>query len=514
MSLVEPVSESNIAKQFPRLFKGLGKMEGCYEIRLKDDVKPFALSTPRRVALPLLSKVKAELQRMENMGVITKIDEPTDWCAGIVVVPKPNDKVRICVDLTKLNESVKRERHILPSVEQTLAQIGTAKYFSKLDANSGYWQVELHPNSRKLTTFITPFGRFYFNCLPFGITSAPEHFQRRMTEILGDISGVVCLVDDILVTGRTQDEHNSRLTEVLTRLKKAKVTLGLSKCKFSQPSVKFLGQMVDQSGVKPDPDKVQAIADMQRPSDVSELRRFLGLVNQQSKFSPHLADKTKPLRELLSTKNQWTWGPSQEDAFLALKKSLTSSEVLAQYCVDCETVVSADASSYGLGAVLRQVQPDGSLRPIAYASRALTETEQRYAQIEKEALATTWACERFQQYLLGKSFKIETDHKPLVPILSSKMLNEVPIRIQRFRLRLMRFSFSISHVPGSQLHTADTLSRAPCSSVEGNLSNSEIQAYVNTTIQCLPASDDRIEQIKQQQSEDSECKQLVRILSR
>ena len=310
VSLVEPVSESNIAKQFPRLFKRLGKMEGYYEIRLKDDVKPFALSTPRGVALPLLSKVKAELQQMENIGVITKIDEPTDWCAGIVVVPKPNDKVRICVDLTKLNKSVKRERHILPSVEQTLAQIGTAKYFTKFDANSGYWQVELHPNSRKLTMFITPFGRFYFNRLPFGITSTPEHFQRRMTEILGDISGVMCLVDDILVTGKTQDEHNSRLTEVLTRLEKAKVILGLSKCKFSQPSVKFLGQMV--------------------------------------------------------------------------------------------------ASSYGLGAVIRQVQPDGSLRPIAYASRALTETEQRYAQIEKEALTTTWACERFQQYLLGKSFKIET----------------------------------------------------------------------------------------------------------
>ena len=140
-------------------------------------------------------------------------------------------------------------------------------------------------------------------------------------------------------------------------------------------------------------------------------------MNQQSKFSPHLADKTKPLRELLSSKNQWMWGPVQEEAFQILKRSLCSSEVLAQYCVDSETVLSADASLYGLGAVLRQVQPDGTLRPVAYASRALTETEQRYAQIEKEALAATWGCKRFQQYLLGKSFRIETDHKPLVPIL-------------------------------------------------------------------------------------------------
>ena len=164
---------------------------------------PFALTTPRRVPIPLLPKVKEELQRMESMGVITKIDEPTEWCAGMVVVPKQSGKVRICLDLTRLNESVCRERHILPSVEQTLAQIGGAKYFSKLDVNFGYWQIELDPESAKLTTFITPFGRFCFNRLPFGITSAPEHFQRRMTEILG---GVVCLVDDVLVTGRTQAE--------------------------------------------------------------------------------------------------------------------------------------------------------------------------------------------------------------------------------------------------------------------------------------------------------------------
>lgn len=163
---------------------------------------------------------------MENMGVITRIDEPTEWCTGMVVVPKQNGHMRNYVDLIKLNESVCRERHILPSVEQTLAQIGGAKHFTKLDANSGYWQTELDPESAKLTTFITPFGRFCFHRLPFGITSAPEDFQKWMTEILGDIPGVVCLVDDILVTGRTQAEHDKRLRIVLTRLSKAGLTLG------------------------------------------------------------------------------------------------------------------------------------------------------------------------------------------------------------------------------------------------------------------------------------------------
>ena len=192
-----------------------------------------------------------------------------------------------------------------------IPQIGGAKHFTKLDANSGYWQIKLDTESAKLTTFITP---FCFNRLPFGITSAPEHFQRRMTEILGDIPGVVCLVDDILVTGRTQAEHDSRLRNVLTRLSKAGLTLGREKCEINKRSVKFVGQLVDELGVRPDPEKVRAIQQMKTPMTMSELRRFLGMTNQQSKFSPNLADHTKPLRDLLSKKNQWSWGHEQQQA--------------------------------------------------------------------------------------------------------------------------------------------------------------------------------------------------------
>ena len=155
---------------------------------------------------------------MQSMGVITKINEPTEWCAGIVAVPKPNGKIRICVDLTKLNESVCRERHILPSVNHTLAQLSGATVFSKLDANSGFWQINLAEESRRLTTFITPVGRYYFNCLPFRITSAPEYFQRNMSQILEGLDGVVCMMDDILIHGCTQAEHDSCLMSVLDKM--------------------------------------------------------------------------------------------------------------------------------------------------------------------------------------------------------------------------------------------------------------------------------------------------------
>ena len=240
--------------KYPELFRGLGKIPGTHHIQLKDDAKPFALSSPRRVALPLQPKVKAELQRMEQLGVISKVDDPTDWCAGMVLVPKPDGKVHICVDLTKLNESVCRKRHILPSVDHTLAQLGGAKVFTKLDANSGFWQIELSKESALLTTFITPFGRFCFNRLPFGITSAPEHFQKRMSEILEGLEGVACMVDDVLVHERTQEEHDKRLDAALERIAQAEVTLNAEKCHFSQSSVKFLDHIVDETGIHPDPE--------------------------------------------------------------------------------------------------------------------------------------------------------------------------------------------------------------------------------------------------------------------
>ena len=352
-------SKTVVVSKFPHLFTGLGCMKGAYHIDLRPDATPFALTVPRRVAIPLMEKVKTELQRMEKMGVISRVSEPTDWCAGMVVVPKPDGRIRICVDLTKLNQSVRRERHILPSVEQTLAQLGGATVFSKLDANSGFWQIELTKESALLMTFITPYGRYCFNRLPFGITSAPEHFQRRMSDILQGLEGVVCLIDDILVYGKTQEEHDKHLTVVLQKVAAAGITLNPAKCEFSCKEIRFLGQLVDTQGVRADPSKVKAIQQMKEPKNISELRSFLGMINQLGKFTPNLAENTKPLRDLLSTKNQWTWGSRQQEAFKQLQSLVSSNCVLTLFDPCRKTCVSADASSFGLGAVLTQQQLSG-----------------------------------------------------------------------------------------------------------------------------------------------------------
>ena len=440
-------------KLYPDLFTGLGTLGAEYHIQLRQDAKPYALTTPQRVAIPLLPKVKQELTRMENMGVITKVDSPTEWCAGIVVVPKPNGNICICVDLTKLNASVCRENRYLHKLE-------TQPCFPSSMRMQAFGSKE----SARLTTFITPYGRYCFNRLPFGIMSAPEFFQKQMSKILTGLDGVVCMIDDVLIHGKTPQEHDQQLVAVLDRLRKAKVTLNKEKCEFSKHSVRFLGQIIDPSGIRADPDKVQAIQDMKEPENITELRRFLGMTTQLSKFTPHLSETTKPLRDLLSTKNTWTWSEPQQKAFQQIKKQLSSTPVLALYHPDRLTTVSADSSSFGLGAVLTQKQPDATWRPVAYCSRSLSNTEQRYAQIEKEALALTFGCEHFSDYLIGKQFHVETDHKPLVSLLGSKNLEELPVRVQRFRMRLMRFSYTISYVPGKQLVVADALSRAPSSS--------------------------------------------------
>lgn len=428
---------------------------------------------------------------------------------------KTSGKIHICVDLTRLNESVIRERHILPAVDETLAKLEGARVFTKLDATSGFWQVPLHKDSMLLTTFITPEGRYYFKRLPFGISSAPEHFQKRISQLIDGVDGVLCHADDVLVIGKDRAEHDDRLHRVLQKFREAGLTLN-EKCQFALTEIRFLGHVINSQGIRADPGKIKAILEMPEPKDVADVRRFMGMVNFVGKFSPRLPDLTKPIRDLLKTENSWTWGAPQQKAFLETKKELGSETVLAQYSPNHETMVSADASSYGLGGVLTQKQTDGEWKPVVFISRSLSKAESRYAQIEKEALAVTWACERLRGYVSGLDFTIRTDHKPLITLLKSRALDDLPPRIIRFRLRLLRFNFNIIHVPGKNLITADALSRAPlptaATEAEQDLER-ECKAYLDSIVESLPATPTKLEQIKSAQTSDNTCKRLSRYIA-
>ena len=274
---VTPTETPNFKAEFPELFTGLGRFKEECHITLREGASPMCLYTARKVPHPLLPQVEKELKSMVEQGVISPVTEPTQWCSGMVPVPKSNGRVRICVDLTSLNKAVIREIHPMKSVDENLAKLRGSSFYSKLDANSGFWQIPLNEHSQLLTTFISPFGRFCFNRLPFGISSAPEIFQRMMSSILIDLEGhgVICHMDDVLIYGQTEKEHDSRVRTVLQRMKDAGMTLN-EKCEFSKKKIQFLGHILSSDGIQADPAKISAILDYPPPLQTSQ--NFSGLM--------------------------------------------------------------------------------------------------------------------------------------------------------------------------------------------------------------------------------------------
>lgn len=514
LNLIQIIGEVTNDGVPENLYRGLGKLRySKYKIHLKDNVMPYAVSTPRRLALPLKDKVKHELDNLEALGVIKPVTKPTPWCSPIVVVPKSHEDIRLCVDYTRLNEAVMRENFPLPTTDQLLAQLSGSVMFSKLDCNSGFHQIELEEESQELTTFITPYGRYCYTRLPFGISSGPEIFHRTMTQLLGNVDNVICDMDDILVFGKNKEEHETALNTVLKRINEAGLTLNPKKCQFRKESIKFLGHVISKEGISIDPEKVEGITKFPEPTDVHELRRFLGMVNHVSKFAgASLSEEIKPLRDLLKRENEWLWDNPQKQAFNHVKNLLSSAPILAHYATDKKTLLSADSSSYGIGACLKQKQTDGHYKPVFYISRSLTPTEQRYAQVEKEALAVTWACEKFAEYITGlKDLTIETDHKPLLSLLGNKNIDELSPRLQRFRMRLMRFKYEIVYTQGKNLVTADALSRAPTSSATPTDKDheNETDLMVQQIIASVQSSPLTINDIKKETEQDELSQKLM-----
>ena len=319
-----PGYKEKIKSMFPKLFNGLGQMEGEYRIKLSPNSKPAVISAPRRIAQPMLPKVKECLDRMETDEVIRKLqeNEASPWMSAMVVVPKPGGKVRICVDLTQLNKHVIRPRYQLPTVDEVLCKLGDGKVFTKLDANSGFFQCKLAEESQLLTSFLTPFGTYCYRKLPFGITSGPEFYQEKINGVLGNLQNTTGMIDVICVYSTDRESHEKYLLPVLQKLQDAGVTLNMDKCEFMKSTISFVGHEIGAEGIRADPRKVCAIKEMATPTGVSELCCFLGMVNQLGKFCGKLAEYTQPLRALLSKQNKWHWGAAQKEAFKNIKAEL------------------------------------------------------------------------------------------------------------------------------------------------------------------------------------------------
>lgn len=477
------------------IFDGIGCLPTECNIQIDESVPPVVMAT-RKIPLKLRPRLMSELDNMEKLNIIKKEDGPTDWVSSIVVVEKPNKSLRICLDPKNLNRAIKRSHFQLPTLDEIASNLSGAKYFSKCDAKNGFWMLKLSENSSKLCTFSTPFGRYRFLRMPFGISCAPEIFHNEMYKIF-KMEGVEIYIDDVLIWGENKTQHDKRVREVLRRAEECGVKFNKEKCVFGASSINFLGHIFDRTGMKPDESRVKAIIDMPQPKDKKELERFLGVTNYLSRFIPRYSETSAPLRALLGKNILFEWCSSHDKAFNELKYKISSAPVLRYYAPSEPVTVSVDASSHGLGACLLQAG-----KPVAYAARTLSPTETRWAQIEKEMLAVVFGCTRFHQYIYGHcQVIVESDHKPLEAIFK-KQLNEIPARLQRLMLKLQHYCITLQYKPGKLLFIADTLSRSAVTNLSDEDLSNEVIVHVNMLYESVEATPKMLNNIKNETDKD------------
>lgn len=433
------------------IFLGIGKIPGEYKIVLKDGTIPV-INPPRRVPESIKPKLIESLAELEDKNIIEKVDYPTDWVNNITIVEKPNGKLRVCLDPRELNKCIKLDQFPIPTVNDIELKLGGKSLFTVLDMKDGFFQVELDEASSLLTTFITPFGKYKFKRLPFGLNVSPEVFQRYNTKIFGDLN-IGVYFDDCIIGAANEKEHDIILQKVLDRARQNNIKFNKDKLQYRVPKVKYLGQIFSAKGVEPDNEHVKAILEMSEPQNKTELQTFLGMVSYLGKFIPNLSSRTSILRELIKNNNEWVWTADHTKSFHKLKALISSAPVLKIFDGNLPIDIYVDASQSGIGGCLLQRN-----HPVSFCSRALTETEKNYSQIEKEYLSICFAVTKFHQYIYGRNITVYTDHKPLVTI-HNKSIQKITSRLQRMKLKLIRYNIDIKHVSGKDNVVADLLSR-------------------------------------------------------
>lgn len=502
-------SVKNLVEKYQNTFEGLGCLPYKAHLDIDMNIKPKVCPV-RRIPYSLQNKLKGELDEMIRLKVIEKVNKPTPWVNSIVLVEKPNGKLRICLDPRNLNQAIKRPYYPYPTFDDLRSKVAGAQIFSKLDASSSYWTICLDSESSDLCTFNTPFGRYKFLRLPYGINSSGEIFHRTMNEFFSDLPGVIIFVDDILVYGSNQTEHNARLESVFKRATEVNLKFNKSKCQFGLSEICYVGHIFNKNGISADKSKVEAIIKMPTPTNVKELQRFMGMINYLGSYIPNLAQETSILRDLLKKQNIWQWLDQHEKQFSRLKSLISQSPVLVHYDIKKPIRMSVDSSKDAIGAVILHGK-----NPIAYASKSLTKCQENYAQIEKELYAIVFGCKKFHQYIYGIPIQVETDHQPLVTLFK-KPLSDVPTRLQRMMIVLQAYHLIVSYTKGSEMYISDTLSRAPVK--QSSPSNSElinfdeidknIEIHVNLVTSNLAISPEKLDKILLQTEQDLTLRKL------
>jgi hypothetical protein len=421
---------------------------------------PFPIFQPKRSYSEENSKfIKEEVQRMLAAGIIR--ESHGDWSSPPVIVSKKNGKKRFCVDYRQLNKYTEKDKYPLPKIDTLLSEFQGAKYYTSLDMKSGYWQVRIAEQDRKKTAFQIMNGFYEFIRMPFGLTNAPSTFQRLMDSILRELLGEFAQVylDDIIIYSKTWEDHLDHLEQVFERLYKAGLKLGREKCVFAKNQIQFLGHVVSEEGIKPDPQKLELLKDWPIPRTKKDVRSFVGFASYYRKFIAKFSEIAQPLHKIMNEKSEYIWEEKQQQAFDKLREELLKEAVLQHPNFSNEFIVSTDASGGGLGAILSQIDNQGRERPIAFASKSLIGAQHNYCATDLELLAVKWAVtQKFKQYLLGRKFTVITDHEALKFLLNKEGEN-LSKRMQRWILSLTGYDFKIEYKPGKKHQNVDALSR-------------------------------------------------------
>lgn len=415
---------------------------------------------PRRLPYAHREEADRQIKDMLAQGVIEPSDSP--WSSSIVLVKRKDGQLRFCIDFRQVNSVSQAQANPLPRPDDILDSFSGAKLFSTLDLRAGYWQVSMNPVDKPKTAFTAPGGLYQFCRMPFGLNGASSTFQRMMEIVLSGLNLVTCLcyLDDVIIHAKDFDQHCARLAEVLARFRQHNLRVKISKCKFAAPQVSYLGHIISANGISPDPAKVVAVQNLQAPRSVKEVRSFLGLAGYYRKFLARYASVAAPLTNLTKKDSKFIWTEECEQAFQTIKNLVSSAPVLQYPKFDREFILTTDASDFAVAAILSQIDDDGTEKPVAFSSQTLDPRERNYNTTEKEAYAIVFGVRHFRVYLLGKKFRIVTDHRAL------KWLNsmEPKGRIARWIMDLQEFQFEVEHRPGTQNTNADALSRLEVSS--------------------------------------------------
>ncbi|XP_015271459.1 PREDICTED: uncharacterized protein K02A2.6-like, partial [Gekko japonicus] len=398
-------------------------------------------------------KVEKEIDKLVEQGVLEPVPY-SKWETPIVTPVKSDGSIRLCADYKcTINKALQQHSYPVPVISHILASLGGGKIFAKFDLAQAYQQLPVTPEAAEAQTIVTHQGAFKVNRLQFGVNVAPGIFQGLMERLLRGVPGTVPYFDDVLIAGGSEQELLDRVKEVLRRFQNAGLRVKRSKCTLGVESVDFLGFRIDAEGVHPTDEKVSAIQNAPRPVSKKELQSFLGLLNFYHAFLPHKASVAAPLHALLHKEAKWKWGQAEEKAFVGVKELLTSNAVLTHYDEHKLLVLAADASPFGVGAVLSHLMPDGSEAPIAFYSRSLSAAERNYAQIDKEGLALVAAVKKFHDFIFGRRFLLVTDHKPLLGIFApdKQLPNIMSPRMLRWAIFLQAYDFDLEHRKDSVL---------------------------------------------------------------